>query len=113
MADIPPKKNGSTYFNYKGTFTILLLAYCDVRYQLTLVDIGQNGNQNDSGTCNDSGSYSFSAQLPRLTDNAMYCSAGFLDCEDSSGQTRPGEWRNIVAGDESALRPMGNPRGRP
>lgn len=49
-----PKKSGSTYFNYKGTFSILLLAYCDAKYQFTLVDIGQYGSQNDSGTYNDS-----------------------------------------------------------
>ena len=49
-----PKKSGSTYFNYKGTFSILLLAYCDTKYQFTLGDIGQYGSQNDSGTYNDS-----------------------------------------------------------
>lgn len=65
MADMSTLlSNGSTYFNYKGTFSILLLAYCDARYQFTLVDIGQNGNQNDSGTYKDSGTYSLSAQLP-------------------------------------------------
>ena len=49
-----PKKSGSSYFNYKGTFSILLLAYCDAKYQFTLVDIEQYGSQNDSGTYNDS-----------------------------------------------------------
>lgn len=61
-----PKKSGSTYFNYKGTFSILLLAYCDAKYQFTLVDIGQYGSQNDSGTYNDS---SISAALENNTLN--------------------------------------------
>ena len=33
-----PKKSGSTYYNHKGTFSMLLLAYCDARYQFTLID---------------------------------------------------------------------------
>ena len=61
-----PKKSGSTYFNYKGTFSILLLAYCDAKYQFTLVHIGQYGSQNDSGTYNDS---SISAALENNTLN--------------------------------------------
>ena len=207
-----PKKGGSTYFNYKGTFSILLLAYCDARYQFTLVDIGQFGSQNDSGTYNDSLISSalenntlnlppaedldgctlkplpyvfvvdeglpltsfqmrpwpgrnlsedhaiFNYRLSRarriiencfgilaarwrvfrrpirasvylvqkiieaavclhnylrLTDNAMYCPQGFVDCEDSSGRLQQGEWRNIVAGDVGAFRTMETPRGRP
>ena len=207
-----PKKGGSTYFNYKGTFSILLLAYCDARYQFTSVDIGQFGSQNDSGTYNDSLISSalenntlnlppaedldgctlkplpyvfvvdeglpltsfqmrpwpgrnlsedhaiFNYRLSRarriiencfgilaarwrvfrrpirasvylvqkiieaavclhnylrLTDNAMYCPQGFVDCEDSSGRLQQGEWRNIVAGDVGAFRTMETPRGRP
>lgn len=61
-----PKKSASTYFNYKGTFSILLLAYCDAKYQFTLVDIGQYGSQNNSGTYNDS---SISAVLENNTLN--------------------------------------------
>ena len=49
-----PRKSGSTYYNYKVTFSILLLAYCDAKCLFTLVDIGQYGSQNDSGTSNDS-----------------------------------------------------------
>ena len=49
----------------------------------------------------------------RLTDNAMYCPQGFVDCEDSSGRLQQGEWRNIVAGDVGAFRTMETPRGQP
>ena len=32
----------------------------------------------------------------RLTCNASYCPAGFVDSQDSTGHVKPGEWRSIV-----------------
>ena len=32
----------------------------------------------------------------RQTDNARYLPTGFVDCEDTSGDIKPGEWRSIV-----------------
>ena len=44
------------------------------------------------------------------TDNAGYCPAGFVDCEDSSGRAKPGEWRSIVSsGDAHTHTPMQKP----
>ena len=44
-----PKNSGSLYYNYKGFYSVVLLAICDAKYRFTHADIGQYGSGNDSG----------------------------------------------------------------
>ena len=49
-----PKKSGTLYYDYKGFYSIVLLALCDANYNFTLFDIGQYGSNNDCGILNQS-----------------------------------------------------------
>ena len=46
---VVPQNSGSLFFNYKKTFSIVLLAICNANYKSLMVDIGEAGRQSNAG----------------------------------------------------------------
>ncbi|XP_064462155.1 uncharacterized protein LOC135372477 [Ornithodoros turicata] len=49
-----PKKSGSLFFNYKKTFSVVLLAVADSKYRFVLIDVGASGRTSDGGVLKES-----------------------------------------------------------
>nr|XP_022911187.1 protein ALP1-like [Onthophagus taurus] len=49
-----PPNSGSSFYNYKGTYSIILFAMVDATYSFRYIDIGGNGRASDSAIFRDS-----------------------------------------------------------
>nr|CAI5840113.1 unnamed protein product [Callosobruchus analis] len=50
-----PSNSGSYYFNYKGTFSVVLFAIVNANYKFLYVHTGTNGRVSDGGIWNNTG----------------------------------------------------------
>ncbi|XP_071510863.1 uncharacterized protein [Diadema antillarum] len=53
-----PSHSGSAYHNYKGYFSVVMLAVVDSQYKFMYLDVGSNGSCSDAGIFKDSELYS-------------------------------------------------------
>lgn len=49
-----PPRSGTDYFNYKGYYSLVLLAIVDHDYKFTFADVGSHGPCSDAGIWRDS-----------------------------------------------------------
>lgn len=94
-----PAGGGSTYYNYKGSHSIVLLAaVCDAHYRFLLVDIGDSGRHSDGGVLSNSAfdqafeSNSLTIPPPRALPSSS-TEASFVFVGDEAFPLRPNMMR--------------------
>lgn len=73
-----PSNSGSNYYNYKGTFSIVLLALVDHNYNFTCIDIGSYGSSSDGGI------FAKSALKKALEENKLDVPQGSVNLGDEA-----------------------------
>jgi len=83
-----PNNSGSLFYNYKGTYSIVLLAVVDAKYCFRIIDVGSYGKTSDSGTLANS---AFGNALRRATlglpEDTLLPGAEHLFCLMPAGET--------------------------
>ena len=79
-----PRLSGSAFFNYKSTFSGVLMAVTDADYAFTYVDVGAYGRENDASI------FAQSSFGQRLEDGTLQLPL-----------TEPGELPYVFVGDEA------------
>ncbi|KAJ8926365.1 hypothetical protein NQ314_021278 [Rhamnusium bicolor] len=73
-----PPNSGSEFYNYKGTYSIILFALVDANYCFKYIEVGANGRASDSTIFRNS-----TLNEAIITNAREYCPFGTLDCEDT------------------------------
>ncbi|XP_072766595.1 uncharacterized protein [Anoplolepis gracilipes] len=86
-----PSRSGSLYFNYKKTFSIVLMAACDYNYNFILINVGSYGNHNDASIFSES---EIEISL-KFSKKANFCFIGDERFPLSKNFLRPYSGRNL------------------
>ncbi len=117
MINAPPH-SGSMYFNYKHTFSIILMALADSNYRFTMIDVGAVGSDGDSYVfCNSTLGVQFMSDtlpllklqcLPGSNTKAPFVIMGDEAFPQKSTLLKPYSWRSIT--DEDTMQHVFNYR---
>lgn len=101
-----PPRSGTLYFNYKKTFSVVLMAACDHNYKFILVNVGSYGSHNDAsifteseiGTALKTDKLNIpkgKMKLPGSNENTNFCFIGDEGFPLSKHFMRPFSGRNL------------------
>ena len=82
----PPPGTGSTFYNYKHTFSIVLMALVDSKYKFLYVDVGCNGRISDGAVF---GGCSLQDALEKRTSNIPAPASLSHTIVEDNGRVKP------------------------